>query len=938
MRNKRNNHEITRNTTKRDCAIRVDPCGFVVRVFRSLAVFGPGLFLFAALAISAQVKPLDARVTAFVGVNVIPMDKERILTDQTVIVRDGSIAEIGPAGKIKVPKGANKIDGKGKYLIPGLTDMHAHLLSDDHLPDSLAPDELKIIVANGVTTIRLMIGTPGHLKLRRQSAAGEITAPTIYAASPQFSGRSFGDPFNGYVVTNGEQARESVRKARADGYDFIKLTFFISREVYDAVIDEAAKQNMRVIGHVDRQVGLKRAFEAGQQIEHLDGFFEAMIPPEAKLPGSTSGVYVWQPKAWESLDVLDEKRIPVLAAESVKANPFSCPTLTFLKSSFGAGSTDEQVKARPGYRFYPPKIREELDEPRHIFWKNPPAAERRAKYVDYRNKITKAIFDAGGKILAGSDSPDWLLLYGFSLHTEIKNLTEAGLSNYAALEAATRNPADFFGALATSGTVEKGKRGDLVLLNANPLENISATENRAGVMLKGKWFPQAELNGWLDDIAARFQKTEPETPSSPAALAGYWEGDVTREGKTWRVNLDVVPQRGGQLKALVDFVDLAAVEREFTVTSTGDAITLRRAQPNGSAIVFEGAISGGSFKGKFTGLGTTADFSLRMGKKPEKFYREEEVSFKNGDVALSGTLLLPPGKSKTAAVIFTHGSGPDSRAPYKDWALRFVKRGVAALIYDKRGVGKSTGEWRSASMEDLADDAIAGLNLLKTRAEIDTAHIGIAGHSQGGWIAPLAASRSKDAAFVITSAASGVGPDKQSIYHRAGVLRGLGFSEDAVAKATELREKLYASGRLLLNNDPGAKEERAKVSAELEKYAKEPWFEASELPPDLKEDNPSHGALELLFFEPGPMWQKVKVPVFLAWGDQDKVVPVEEGKSIIQKALIFGGNQDVTVRIFPGVDHGVAMVRPKDAPWDFPRSDASYYDTMAEWLVNKLKT
>lgn len=465
------------------------------RIFLSLV-----LTFISAAGIAAQ-----QGTVAFIGVNVIPMDSERVLTDQTVIVREGIIAEIGRRDKVKVPKGAIKIDGRGKFLIPGLTDMHAHLLSDEHLPDSLAGDELKIMVANGVTTIRLMIGTPEHLTLRKQSAAGEIVAPTIYAASPQFSGRPIGDPFNGYVVKTGEEARAAVRRAKADGYDFIKLTFFITREVYDAAVDEAVRQNILVIGHVDRQVGLKRAFEARQQIEHLDGFFEAMIPPEAKLPGSTSGVYVWQPRAWESLDVLDEKQIPVLAAESVKANPFSCPTLTFLKSSFGTGSTDEQVKARAGYRFYPAKMREEMDQPRKRFWEKPPAAERRAKYVDYRNRITKAIYDAGGKILAGSDSPDWLLLYGFTLHTEMKNLTEAGLSNYAALEAATRNPAEFFDVLGSGGTIEKGKRADLVLLNASPLDNISNTENRAGVMLKGKWYPQSELNGWLDEIAARFQ-------------------------------------------------------------------------------------------------------------------------------------------------------------------------------------------------------------------------------------------------------------------------------------------------------------------------------------------------------------------------------------------------------------------------------------------------
>jgi imidazolonepropionase-like amidohydrolase len=146
-----------------------------------------------------------------------------------------------------------------------------------------------------------------------------------------------------------------------------------------------------------------------------------------------------------------------------------------------------------------------MDEPRHRFWENPPSPERRARYVDYRNKITKAIHDAGGKILAGSDSPDWLLMYGFTLHTEMKNLTEAGLSNYAALEAATRNPADFFGALATSGTIEKGKRADMVLLDADPLRDISNTEKRVGVMLKGKWYSQNELNAWLDEISLKFQ-------------------------------------------------------------------------------------------------------------------------------------------------------------------------------------------------------------------------------------------------------------------------------------------------------------------------------------------------------------------------------------------------------------------------------------------------
>src|SRR5215208_1234279 len=272
-----------------------------------------GLFLALIFGFAASV---SAQTVAFTNVNVIPMDRERVLTNQTVVIENGLITDIGNTKNVKLSRETVRIDGTGKYLVPGLVDMHTHLLSDSNeFPDSIGPDELRVMVANGVTTVRFMIGTPELLALRSRSANGDIDAPTIFVASPHLTGREQG---NNFVVNTPEEAREAVRKSKAAGYDFIKITTFIKAEVYEAAVNEAAKLNIRVVGHADsRFVGVERAWKARQQIEHLDGYMELLMKPDAPVRGSISDIYIYNPDNWKSFDHMDESKIPEVARRTV---------------------------------------------------------------------------------------------------------------------------------------------------------------------------------------------------------------------------------------------------------------------------------------------------------------------------------------------------------------------------------------------------------------------------------------------------------------------------------------------------------------------------------------------------------------------------------------------------------------------------------------------
>jgi hypothetical protein len=443
---------------------------------------------------------------AIEGVTVVTMTgPDAVLADRTVLVSDGRIVAIGARDEVEVPEGALRIDGHGRFLLPGLVDMHCHLLSDERIADSYADEELAVVVANGVTTIRIPIGKREHLALRERVRRGEVLGPRLWVGSPQVSGRALGALFNGVELKDPKDAREAVERFHEQGYDFVKLTFFVSRPVFDAVAERAGELGMPVIGHVGPEVGLASALAARVQIEHLDQYLEALLPDDAPKKESLSGMGVWT--NWDTVGELDATRIPALVSAIVEAGVWSTPTLAFLDGCFGEGRGDEEVDASPDARFVSSEVRAELLANRDLFWgADPPSAEARARFVELRGEIVRQLAAAGGKLLAGSDSPEWLLLYGFTLHRELERLVRAGLAPYQALEAATRNPAEWLGVLDEAGTVEVGKRADLVLLEANPLEDIRNTTRIEGVVVGGHWLARADLTALLERAASILSK------------------------------------------------------------------------------------------------------------------------------------------------------------------------------------------------------------------------------------------------------------------------------------------------------------------------------------------------------------------------------------------------------------------------------------------------
>jgi hypothetical protein len=445
-------------------------------------------FLCLALAVSA---PAGAQVHAFVDVTVIPMTAEQLLPNHTVVVRDGRIVAVGPAARVAIPRGATRIDGRGKYLVPGLAEMHAHVPPQTTQPDLLA-DIMFLYVANGVTTIRGMLGAPYQLTLREQLRRGEVLGPRFYVGAPSI---------NGTTAPNPETGARLVRAHRAAGYDLVKIHPGPSRATYDAVIAAGRETGITFGGHVPADVGLAHAIASAQgTIDHLDGYIE-------EAAGGVGGVPMQA--TWHAADTA---LLRDWARRTREAGLFVVPT-QFLWQNLMYPPDPDSAAARPEMRYVPtPWVTGWTSQARGRLAQN---AQQGVTPADAevlfakRNLLLKALADEGGTVLMGTDSPQMFNVPGFALHRELAVMAEAGMTPYQILQSGTVTVAEYvrriLGQDAAFGTVAVGQEADLVLLDANPLADIANLARRSGVMVRGRWVPRSELEAGLARLAAKYR-------------------------------------------------------------------------------------------------------------------------------------------------------------------------------------------------------------------------------------------------------------------------------------------------------------------------------------------------------------------------------------------------------------------------------------------------
>lgn len=405
------------------------------------------------------------------NVNLVPMDKEQVIENQDIIIAGGFIKKFGATGSLKPASGSFMIDGSGKYLMPGLGEMHAHVPPIDNIEPM--KEVLMLFALNGVTSIRGMLGHPLHIELKNKLQSGEIIGPRFITSGPSFNGNSVKSPEQGVAMV------EAQKKA---GYDFLKLHPGLTPQTFGPIAKKANELKIPFAGHVSYTVGIWRAIDAGYAtIEHMDGFVESLVPGYEKIPESEAGGF-----GMFIAHRADMSRIPPLMKALKEKKIWVVPTQCLAEKWFSPEDPEILANA-PELKYISPETRKNWVQSKKNLLQNPlykPAEIN--QFIELRRKLILACQQAGVGLLLGSDAPQVFDVPGFSTHDELAYYVKSGLTPYEALRTGTVHVGEYLG-IKNLGMIKPGAPADLILIGSNPLKSIDATRQIEGVMLNGKW-------------------------------------------------------------------------------------------------------------------------------------------------------------------------------------------------------------------------------------------------------------------------------------------------------------------------------------------------------------------------------------------------------------------------------------------------------------------
>jgi len=426
------------------------------------------------------------------NVHIVDVEQGTLHENQHIVVDGNQILEISdvlPSGEFSVV-----IDGEGAYVVPGLTEMHAHIPSPP-TSEKRIEETLFLYLSGGITTIRGMLGHPYHLELREKVRKGSILGPRIFTSSPSL---------NGNTVQTPEEAMGKVRLYASEGYDFLKIHPGIQRDVFDSLVSAARQSGIPFAGHVPVDVGIRHALESGYAtVDHVDGYLEGLVPEGAGVNPAENGFF-----GFNFTQLADTSGIKDLVALTRKHQVWIVPTQTLFERWFAPTQADSLL-AQPEMKYMTPttlanwkRIKEEqLSDPS---WD----PEQWVLFDHIRLRLIQELARNGHGLLLGSDAPQLFNVPGFSLHREIAAMERSGLSPVEILRMGTLAPAQFFESETEWGSIAVGKAADFFLVEANPLEDLGALQEMKGLMLQGEWLSRDLIDQKLAEIAKNAAKQD----------------------------------------------------------------------------------------------------------------------------------------------------------------------------------------------------------------------------------------------------------------------------------------------------------------------------------------------------------------------------------------------------------------------------------------------